>query len=365
MEKFTYQDYLKYTKEKNDYFRVAEDSTVYNLQKIHQYKDKGYKMILDDKTEAVQFINKVLKIENTEYEIQKEEIEKYSSSFITQNFKSKESDLVYKKNGEDIFFLIEQQSQIDYSMAYRILNYCLEIIRNTVDKEKLKNKSYKMPIVYPIVLYTGKRKWNAQKYFEECQMRLRGVERTTFASYNLVDINCLTQEELWEQNNFLSKMLLLEKVEKEEEIEKYFDRIEHENFTDKEINIIIQMMYGSLKRKMDEKKIKEFIQKIKSKEGGNHMGLTALERYWDRKFDEKMEQGLKQGLEKGMKQGMQQGMQQGMKKGIEKGMAKGKKEYKIEIILKMLKNNMDEETIRKMTETTQKELDKIKNKYKI
>ena len=121
------------------------------------------------------------------------------------------------------------------------------------------------------------------------------------------------------------------------------------------------MMYGSLKRKMDEKKIKEFIQKIKSREGGNHMGLTALERYWDRKFDEKMEQGMKQGLEKGM----QQGMQQGMKQGIEKGMVKGKKEYKIEIILKMLKNNMDEETIRKMTETTQKELDKIKNKYKI
>lgn len=46
-------------------------------------------------------------------------------------------------------FLIEQQSQIDYSMAYGILNYCLEIIRNTVDKEKLKNKSYKMPVVYP------------------------------------------------------------------------------------------------------------------------------------------------------------------------------------------------------------------------
>ena len=147
-------------------------------------------------------------------------------------------------------------------MAYRILNYCLEIIRNTVDKEKLKNKSYKMPIVYPIVLYTGKRKWNAQKYFEECQMRLKGVGRTTFSSYNLIDINCLTQEELWEQNNFLSKMLVLEKMEKEGEIEKYFTRIEHENFTDKEINIIIQMMYGSLKRKMDEKKIKEFIQKM-------------------------------------------------------------------------------------------------------
>ena len=45
MEKFTYQDYLKYTKEKYHYFRVAEDSTAYNLQKIHQYKDKGYTIV--------------------------------------------------------------------------------------------------------------------------------------------------------------------------------------------------------------------------------------------------------------------------------------------------------------------------------
>ena len=84
------------------------------------------------------------------------------------------------------------------------------------------------------------------------------------------------------------------------------------------------------------------------------MGLTALERYWDRKFDEKMEQGLKQGLEKGLKKGMKQG--------IEKGIEKGKKEYKIAIILKMLKNSMDEETIKIMTEITQEELEEIKKK---
>ena len=62
MEKFTYQDYLKYTREERKYAKLMEENTEYNFQKIHQYKDKGYKMILDDKTEAVQFINKVLKI---------------------------------------------------------------------------------------------------------------------------------------------------------------------------------------------------------------------------------------------------------------------------------------------------------------
>ena len=77
-------------------------------------------------------------------------------------------DTIYKKKEEDIFFLIEQQSEIDYSMPYRLLNYCVEIIRYAVNKKQLRNKGYKMPVVYPIVLYTGKRKWNVKKYFEEC-----------------------------------------------------------------------------------------------------------------------------------------------------------------------------------------------------
>ncbi len=359
MEKFTYQDYLKYTREGYDYTSLMEESTEYNFEKIHQYRDKGYKVILDNKNEAVQLINRVLEIENTEYEINNEQIEKYNSSFITQDFKSKESDLVYKKKGEDIFFLIEQQSKVDYTMAYRILNYCIEIIRSAMDQNKFGKKAYQIPAVYPIVLYTGKEKWNAKKYIEECQMKLKGAKRTTFASYNLMDINCITEEDLWCQNNFLSKMLLLEKIE-EGQIEEYFTRIGNESFTNQEINILIHMMYGSLNRKMNQNRLQEFIQKIKSKQGGDHMGLTALERYWDRKFDEKMEQGLKQGMQKGMEQGIEKGIEKGIKKGIKKGIEKGKKEYKIAIILKMLKNNMDEEIIKKMTEITQKELEEIK-----
>ena len=147
--------------------------------------------------------------------------------------------------------------------------------RNYKKRYKLGKKGYQIPAVYPIVLYTGKEKWNAKKYFEECQVRLKGVNRTTFASYNLMDINCLTEQDLWCQNNFLSKMLLLEKIE-EEQIEEYFTRIGNESFTNQEINILIHMMYGSLNRKMNPNRLQEFIQKIKSKEGGDHMGLTAL-----------------------------------------------------------------------------------------
>lgn len=81
------------------------------------------------------------------------------------------------EEGEDIFFLIEQQSQIDYSMPYRILNYSVEIIRNAVNQKRLKNKSYKMPVVYPIVLYTGNKKWKAKEHFEQSQMRYSSINR--------------------------------------------------------------------------------------------------------------------------------------------------------------------------------------------
>lgn len=39
MEKFTYQDYLKYTREECKYAKLMEESTEYNFQKTHQYKE--------------------------------------------------------------------------------------------------------------------------------------------------------------------------------------------------------------------------------------------------------------------------------------------------------------------------------------
>lgn len=71
-------------------------------------------------------------------------------------------------------------------MPYRILEYEMELI---------KNKGYKLPLVIPIVLYTGKQKWNAKKYLEESQEKLGGIE-IKLGNYNLVDINNYTKEEI-------------------------------------------------------------------------------------------------------------------------------------------------------------------------
>ena len=72
--------------------------------------------------------------------------------------------------------------------------------------------------------------------------------------------------------------------------------------------------------------------------------MSALERYLEDLIDESIEKGLKQGYEKGIEQGIEQGIKQG----------------KVNIVLKMLKSQMDEKTIILMTEISKKELQQIK-----
>lgn len=47
-------------------------------------------------------------------------------------------------------------------MPKRFLDYCVEIMQEVEKQIGLKEKG-KVPIVYPILFYTGKRKWTAQK----------------------------------------------------------------------------------------------------------------------------------------------------------------------------------------------------------
>jgi len=102
-------------------------------------------------------------------------------------------------------------------MSYRILEYQMAIIKSAVDEKKLNTKEYKIPLVIPIVIYTGKQKWNANKYIEESQEKLEGV-KSNLSNYNLVDVNNFTEKELIEDETLISKLMLLEKSGNTKEI---------------------------------------------------------------------------------------------------------------------------------------------------
>lgn len=300
-------------------------------------------MVLDQKEEAVKFINKTLKLN-----IKKEEIEKYNSSFISKTFQNKEADIVYKIKDKNIFFLIEHQSKIDYSMPFRLLEYEVAIIRSAIDKSKIKNKSYKIPLVMPIVLYTGKQKWNANKYLEKSQEKIQCLN-IKIGNYSLVDINNYTEKELLEDNTFISKMMLIEKSKNTEEIAKTLEKIINKTHKeDKELlKSIIEIF---LEEKIGIQKSTELIRKLES-ESDSMLAIVDMIRKENQMY-----------IDMGRKEGKKEGKREGKKV----GRIEGKKDTLREIAIKMLKKNLTEKEITEITGISKKELNNLKltNNYK-
>ena len=233
-------------------------------------------------------------------------------------------------------------------MPFRLLEYEVAIIRSAVDKSKIKNKSYKIPLVMPIVLYTGKQKWNANKYLEKSQEKIQGLN-IKIGNYSLVDINNYTEKELLEDNTFISKMMLIEKSKNTEEIaetlEKIINRIQKE---DKELlKSIIEII---LEEKIGIQKSTELIRKLES-ESDSMLAIVDMIRKENQMY-----------IDMGRKEGKKEGKREGKKV----GRIEGKKDTLREIAIKMLKKNLTEKQITEITGISKKELNNLKltNNYK-
>jgi len=227
---FTYADYLNYCNDfyypttEEQYLSVAEDSVEYNFKdeeitkserKIGDKKhDKIFKDILQNKNEMADFLNNFI-----EYKVFPDDLENYNPNYITKNFKYKEIDILYKIKGKQIFILVEHQTKVDYSMPYRIFNYCIEIIRSTVEEGKNNRVTYQYPIIMPIVLYTGNQKWTAPISFSESQTKDENIDfKAINTKYKLIDINKYNVKELLNKNTMLTNVMILEKCKNNEDV---------------------------------------------------------------------------------------------------------------------------------------------------
>ena len=215
-------------------------------------------------------------------------------------------------------------------MPYRILEYEIEIMKSAVDIRKIKNKEYKLPLVIPIVLYTGKKKWDAKRYLEESQETLDGV-KIKAGNYNLVDINDFTKEELLQGKTLTSKMMLLEKSESTEEtiemLEKIIPCIKKDD--EELLKRIISILFGE---KIGEEKTKELIEKIN---GGDGKMLAVVDMIRNEN-------------------------QMYINMGRKEGRKEERKIRNIEIAQKLLKLKMPITQISEITELTEKEIKSLK-----
>jgi len=318
---FTYADYLRY---KEIYFvNKLEEKTEQYSYEINKKYDKLMKKILTKK-EVSKLLKRYINIEVSE-----KELEEYENSYITKNYKERESDIVYKQKNKEIYFLIEHQSSIDYNMPFRILEYSIEIIREVINN-KNKTKELKYPQIVPIVIYTGHKKWDVKEKISQIQEEIKGYSTELF-KYNLIDINKYTKEELLKENTMFSKIAILEKSRTSKEMIESLKKIVNKTKYEREelyriINYIIRPKIGN-------KETDKILKIIREKEDN-----SMVQELFAKECDKHFERGVKKGINKGKKEGMK------------------------ESVIKMLKMKIDRKTIKDIYELDDMELAKIEKK---
>ena len=328
---FSYIEYLKYSRIIKEEYSLNEEVAEYKYdnKKINHIHDKTFRKILDDKKEFTIFINKIF---NLEEKLEEKDIEKYNRKFVSVDFTNQESDVIYKLKNKEIFILVEHQTKIDKKMPIRILKYELEIIRSRMDE----NNRLEFPIIIPIVLYTGKQRWNAKINYPSYNSELARYRGLKKVEYNLVDINDYTIEDLYKENSILTKIMILEKSNKYIEIINNVDKIvnkvyDSKLYTQTQKEMLLNILNNTMINIVGNKKMKEY--KIKL-EGGENM--LALYEMIENERNEIYSTGIKEGKVKGKIEGI-------------KAIAK-----------KMLRMKFDKDTIIKATGIKEDELENLK-----
>ena len=315
---------------------VSEEEEPYiSIIPINKKHDKLFKEMLSNKKEVVNFLKLHLNMDLSE-----NEIEKYQKEFRTSVFGSIEADIVYKIKDKDYFILIEHQSTIDDKMAYRIQNYKQAIIDSAIDTKRLKDKTYKIPKVLAIVLYTGKRKWKKQE-LKDIEEKLEGFTEPN-EEYKLIDVNDFSKKDLLEDNLITSKAMLIESSKGKEElyqnIEDVIDNQENLDGDKEENNQQLETLIKyELTGTENENIIKKFIEKIKNGKG-DETDMTNASRIINREM---------RAREKAAKN---EGMLLGISQGISKGIA---------MMAKKLKDKMSIEEICQLTGLSEQQIENL------
>ena len=344
-------------------------------EEVYQSHDKIYRKLLSNKTEVIGLLNSLYHFQNS---ISENDIERSTCRYVNLQFENRETDVLYKLKNSNVFFLIEHQSRVDHNMSQRIVEYQVEIIK-VENPKKHNSKGLTLPLIIPIVLYTNTNTtWTAHKNIQDMQPVLQGYTNSGLGTYDVLDINNFETEELLNHDIFLYRILSIEKAKSIEELSNILSYLsKHEKDKNHKIFLmdIIQYIYKTVLE--DDDFYKYFY------EEGDDADMSVIEMVLKEKNDlialglqqgrqNGIEEGRKVGLLEGIAEGRQKGIAEGRQKGIaevrQKGIAEGRQKGLSEsienITIEMLKQNLDDSLIMKITKISAKTLEKIKNKQK-
>lgn len=185
MNYFTYNDYIDYSNNEQLIRAIKVEEKKVKYEVINQKNINSDNIIkeLKKREKLCRFLNYFF---NFHSKIKEEDIEEIKDINLKLE---KHNNMLLKLKNKGIYIFIEHLEKIDYNMAYKCLNYSIEIIKQW--KQKNDNiKEQKYPIVIPIVIYTGEKKWDAKKDFKDLKLSYTSFEKFRInLSYNIIDLN--------------------------------------------------------------------------------------------------------------------------------------------------------------------------------
>lgn len=186
MKYFSYNDYIDYVynQELMEAMKLEERNVKYNITSENISKSKQDKIIkkLNNKKNVCKLLNHFL---NFRENVKIDEIQK-SKEIKIENIQG--NYILYELKNRGIYVYFEHLDHIDYNMAYKCLSYSIEIIRNWKEiNSNIKNLKY--PIVIPIVIYTGHKKWDAKESFKDLKLSYTKFEDSRInLAYNIINV---------------------------------------------------------------------------------------------------------------------------------------------------------------------------------
>ena len=139
-------------------------------------------------------------------------LKKLNSHFVTGKYRKREADIIYEIQFQGspvyIYLLLEFQSTVDRLMSLRLLEYIVQFYKDLL---KVDNQET-LPPVFPLVLYSGDRKWSAPIQFKELvsASSMPGKYIPNFRYYKIA-INEITKERLQNIRNAVASIFFVEK----------------------------------------------------------------------------------------------------------------------------------------------------------
>ncbi|MFI4984006.1 MAG: Rpn family recombination-promoting nuclease/putative transposase, partial [Rickettsiales bacterium] len=257
-------------------------------------------------------------------------LEAQKDSFIENSLGVSYVDLLFKvKFGQEdgyLYILVEQQSKPDRMMPLRLQRYMLQICSKHIEKH---HGSKYLPLVYPLVFYTGKDPYNTPLTLWEL-FRDAALARSCFVEpFRLIELHKIEDDELRE-HMWSGVMAFLMKHIYERDILQFLSEIRPslEKIARQNIIYIEDSLWYILKRaeSSDADAVVEFFKEIVPEEKrGNIMTIEEMLIEKGAKLGEERGElrGIRLGEERGIRLGEQRGIRLGEQRGEERGIRLG------------------------------------------